>query len=127
MSLFSALMIVCISASCSRPKPFSARPASSIFLVRGLLHNARNSASFLKNSGNLPNSNSKNCWADMGVPSGCQNVVQIMCWMVNSFPFASFTFALAFFLHSHGCCPQTEQGSFGHAHGLWPQIGHSCF
>jgi len=24
-----------------------------------------------------------NCWADMGVPSGCQKVVHIMCWMVR--------------------------------------------
>jgi len=40
---------------------------------------ARNSVSFLKNSGNLPNNSSINCCADIGVPSGCQNVVIIMC------------------------------------------------
>ena len=41
-----------------------------------------------------------NCCADIGVPSGCQKVVTIMCWMVRSLPSASFTFA--FFLHTHG-------------------------
>jgi hypothetical protein len=25
-----------------------------------------------------------NCWADIGVPSGCQNVVAVMCWMVRA-------------------------------------------
>jgi hypothetical protein len=32
-----------------------------------------------------------NCWADIGVPSGCQNVVAIMCWIVRALPSASFT------------------------------------
>ena len=32
-----------------------------------------------------------NCWADIGVPSGCQNVVTIMCWMVRALPSASLT------------------------------------
>ena len=52
---------------------------------------ARSSASFLKNSGSLPNSISMNCCADIGVPSGCQKVVAIMCWMVRSLPSASLT------------------------------------
>lgn len=46
----------------------------SFFLVSEVLHNARTSSSSLKNSGSLPNSNSMNCWAEIGVPSGCQNV-----------------------------------------------------
>jgi hypothetical protein len=32
-----------------------------------------------------------NCWADIGVPSGCQNVVAIMCWIVRALPSASLT------------------------------------
>jgi hypothetical protein len=35
-----------------------------------------------------PKSISINCRADIGVPSGCQNVVAIMCWMLRSFPSA---------------------------------------
>ncbi len=35
-----------------------------------------------------------NCWALIGVPSGCQNVVTVMCWMVPSFPSDSFTFSI---------------------------------
>ena len=101
-SLFSASMIFCISASCSCPKPFSASPFRSIFLVSGALHKARSSASSLKNSGSSPNKSSMNCWADMGVPSGCQNVVHTMCWMARSLPSASFTFAFFFLWHTHG-------------------------
>ena len=33
----------------------------------------------LEELGNLPKSNSMNCCADMGVPSGCQKLVAIMC------------------------------------------------
>jgi hypothetical protein len=40
--------------------------------VSGALHNARSSASSLKNLGSFPNSDSMNCCADIGVPSGCQ-------------------------------------------------------
>ena len=54
------------------PKPFSASPCSSFARVSGALQRARSSASFLKNSGSLPNSISMNCCADIGVPSGCQ-------------------------------------------------------
>src|SRR6202011_849187 len=46
-------------------------PFRSIFRVSGALQSLRSSASFLKNSGSFPNNNSMNCWADMGVPSGC--------------------------------------------------------
>jgi hypothetical protein len=49
----------------------------------------------LKKSGSFPKSISMNCLADIGVPSGCQNVVQIMCWMVRSLPSASFTLILS--------------------------------
>ena len=50
-----------------------------LFLVSGALHSSRSSASLLKNSGSLPNSSSMNCCAEIGVPSGCQNVVLTMC------------------------------------------------
>src|SRR5712664_193209 len=117
-------MILCISVSCSWPNPFSASPFKSIFRVSGALHRARSSASFLKNSGSLPKSSSMNCCADMGVPFGCQNVVDTMCCMARSFPSASFTFA--FLLHTHGRSPQSGQGSFAHSHGCLPQMGHGC-
>src|SRR6185437_13767783 len=81
--------ILCISASWSLPKPFSAKASNSLLRVSGALQMARSSASFLKNSGNLPNSNSMNCCADMGVPSGCQKLVHIMCWIVRDLPSAS--------------------------------------
>jgi hypothetical protein len=60
-----------------------------------------------------------NCCADMGVPSGCQNVVAIMCWMLRSFPSASFTFTLRFFSHTQGSSPQISQTSLEQMHGLW--------
>ena len=41
-----------------------------------------------------------NCWADIGVPSGCQKVVTIMCWMVRALPSASLT--LIFFRPGRG-------------------------
>ena len=88
-------MIFCISASWSLPKPFSASPCSNLARVSGALHRARSSASSLKNSGSLPKSISMNCWADIGVPSGCQNVVTIMCWMARALPSASLTLIFA--------------------------------
>ena len=45
--------------------------------MSGTLQMARSSASSLKYSGSLPKSNSRNCWADIGVPSGCQKVVHV--------------------------------------------------
>ena len=85
-------MIFCISASCSLPKPFLGQAlAAASCRVSGALQMVRSSASSLKNSGSLPKSSSMNCCADIGVPSGCQNVVAIMCWMVRSLPSASFT------------------------------------
>src|ERR1035437_740101 len=88
-------MIFCISAICSRPKPFSASPSSNLARVSGSLHRARSSSSSLKNSGSLPNSISRNCCADIGVPSGCQKLVIIMCWMVRALPSASLTLIFA--------------------------------
>ena len=44
----------------------------------GAHQESRNSSSLLKNSGSLPKSSSMNCWAVMGVPSGCQKVVTTM-------------------------------------------------
>src|SRR6185312_13591662 len=87
--------------------------------VSGALHNSRNSASSLKKSGNLPNSDSINCCADIGVPSGCQNEVATICWMLRSFPSASFTVALL--TQRQGRCPQNSQGSSTHTHGRCPQ------
>jgi len=72
-------MTRCISAICSLPKPFSAKPCNSLARVSGALHSARSSLSSLKNSGKVPNSISMNCCADIGVPSGCQKLVTIMC------------------------------------------------
>lgn len=43
-------------------------------------------------SGNFPKRSSMNCCADMGVPSECQKVVLVMCWIVRSLPSASLTF-----------------------------------
>src|SRR5947209_2666978 len=83
-----------------------------------MLHSARSSSSFLKNSGSSPNSDSINCCADIGVPSGCQNAVDIMCSIARSFPSASLT--VAFFLHTHDRWEQTSHGSFTHTHGRWP-------
>ena len=68
--------------------------SSNFFRVLGSLQRLRSSASSLKNSGSLPNSISMNCCADMGVPSGCQNVVHIMCWMLRALPSASLTLTL---------------------------------
>ena len=109
---FSASMIFCISASWSCPKPFSASPCRSLARVSGALHNLRNSSSLRKKSGRLPKSISINCCADIGVPSGCQNVVAVMCWMLRSLPSASFTFT--FLLQIQGRWPHFGHGSFGH-------------
>ena len=69
--------------------------------MSGALHSLRNSASLWKKSGSLPKSSSMNCCALIGVPSGCQNVVSIMCWIVRSLPSASFTFTFCFFSQLH--------------------------
>src|SRR4029077_19107762 len=120
-------MIFCISSNCSCPKPFSASPCKSFFRVSGALHISRSCSSFLKNSGSLPNNNSRNCFAEMGVPSVCQNVVHTICWMARSLPSASLTFALL--MQTQGSCPQTGQGdssSFGHTQGVLPQTAQGC-
>src|SRR3546814_20668630 len=90
-------------------------PCRSFLLVSGVLHNVLSSASLLKNSGNFPNSISMNCCAVIGVPSGCQKVVIIMCWMLRSLPSASLIFA--FLLHLHGRCPHLAPGSFAPSQG----------
>src|ERR1019366_795523 len=119
-------MIFCISVSWSLPKPFSARPCNSLARVSGSHHRERSSASSLKKSGSLPKSNSMNCWADIGVPSGCQNVVTIMCWIVRALPSASLTLIFVFFLQTQASFPQTGQGSLAHSHGLLPQTEQGC-
>lgn len=56
------------------------------------------------------------CLAGQGVPSGCQNDVHIMCWMLRALPSASVT--LACFRHTHGRWPHFGQGSGGQTHGI---------
>ncbi|MNC95110.1 hypothetical protein D3C83_121420 [compost metagenome] len=56
-----------------------------------------------------------NCCALIGVPSGCQKVVIIMCWMVRSLPSASLIFAR--FLRSGGASlipPDFSDSGFGY-------------
>ena len=83
-----------------------------------------------------------NCCADIGVPSGCQKVVIIMCWMVRSLPSASFTFTFRFFSQTHGpgrrpgtalsdirraTCRRSAHGLGGgtsQTQGYWPHFGH---
>lgn len=54
-----------------------------------------------------------NCCADIGVPSGCQNVVIIMCWMLRALPSASVTLTFVFRgdgSQTQGIWPHTAQG-----------------
>jgi serine/threonine protein kinase len=60
----------------------------------------------LKNTGSSPNSDSMNCCADMGVPSGCQKAVLTMCWMARSLPSANFTVAFFWLIYNHVSGPK---------------------
>ena len=90
--------------------------------VSGALQRARRSASSLKNSGSLPNSISMNCCADMGVPSGCQKVVHIMCWIVRALPSASLTLIFCgarTAVRSLARRRAAQARRLGHGSGLW--------
>ena len=105
------------------PKPLSARPLRSFLRVSGALHRARSSASFLKNSGSLPNKSSMNCCAEIGVPSGCQNVVLTMLWILRSFPSASFTLIfLRFSYRAGGLFLPRRRLRRRQLLGLWPLL-----
>jgi len=80
-ALFPKLIAVCMI--CILPKACSASPRSIFARVLGAPHIARSSVSPVKNSGSFPKSNSRNCCAGIGVPSGCQELVIILCWMIH--------------------------------------------
>jgi hypothetical protein len=76
----------------------------------GQAQSLRSSSSSLTNSDSRPNSASINCWADIGVPSGCQKEVTVLCWIARSLPSASFTRAFLILRQTQDRRPQNGQG-----------------
>ena len=79
----------------------------------------RSSSSSLKNSGSLPKSISMNCCADIGVPSGCQNVVAHHVLDGPVLAVGKLDLDLSAGHCKRTSCPQTGHGSFSDTRRLW--------